>query len=72
MIVSGNRKRDGKQPGHGAEPPNGAVDAPFSFGSKRYASKGPRRLFLPHKTSATFEPEVNGPDTLLRARARFV
>lgn len=42
--------------------------APFSFGARRYASKGPRRLFLPQKCqmSPAFELGADKPGTILR------
>ena len=40
----------------------------FSFGPRRFASKGPRRLFVLQKCvmSSVFEPEVKRPNALLR------
>jgi len=45
----------------------------FSFGPRRYASKGPRRLFLAQKclVSPTFEPEVERPKALLHLHSSF-
>ena len=53
--------------------PVGAKDSAvaFSFGARRYISKGPRRLFLTQKcfVSPTFEPEVARPNSLLHLRS---
>ncbi len=40
----------------------------FSFGSRRFASRGVRRLFVPQKClmSPVFEPDVERPRALLR------
>ncbi len=42
----------------------------FSFGSRRYASKGPRRLFVPQKciVSPAYDPGVERPHAILRLR----
>jgi hypothetical protein len=44
----------------------------FSFGPRRYASKGPRRLFLPQKclVSPVFEPDVERPHAILHSRLK--
>jgi hypothetical protein len=40
----------------------------FSFATRRYASSGPRRLFIPQKPlmSPVFEPDVQRPKAILR------
>lgn len=42
----------------------------FSFGRRRYASKGPRRLFVPQKClmSPAYEPEVERPHSIVHIR----
>lgn len=44
----------------------------FSFGSRRFASKGPRRLFVARNPlmSSVFEPQLERPHSLLDARLR--
>jgi hypothetical protein len=43
----------------------------FSFGARRFASKGPRRLFLAQKclVSPIFEPGINRPKTFLHSHS---
>ncbi len=55
-----------KQPLKEAAP--AAKGAKFSFGARRYTSKGPRRLFVPQKCliSPAFEPDFEPPKGLLR------
>jgi len=51
------------------EQTNSGAPIQFSFGARRYASTGPRRLFVPQKPlmSPVYAPEVMHPQTILRA-----
>jgi hypothetical protein len=50
---------------------SGAGAAGFAFGSRRYASRGPRRLFLAQKCQMgpVFEHEAERPHALLRMQS---
>jgi len=55
------------------QPPEASQTSPgapmqFSFGARRYASTGPRRLFMPQKPlmSPVFQPGVERPRAILR------
>jgi hypothetical protein len=69
VSVTAGKKRGNEDDFKRARPGKESGAPVFSFGSRRFASKGVRRLFVPQKClmSPVFEPEVERPHTLLRA-----
>lgn len=51
------------------EAPETARSGFFAFGARRYASKGPRRLFIPRRSIPAFEVEIRRPRAILRLRS---
>lgn len=70
VKVAASKTRNSKQKATAAKPAREDAAGPFSFGALRYASKGPRRLFVPQKCimSPVFEPDVERPHAILRIR----
>lgn len=66
VQCAANRLNDGNR--HPEEP---GVSRHFSFGQRRFASKGPRRLFVPQESaiSPVFEPEVERRRAILRVQS---
>lgn len=69
MSGSSRTKREPTRDAVQAEPAQPEESALFAFGPRRYASKGPRRLFVPQRSSPLFEVEVQRPRALLRLRS---
>jgi hypothetical protein len=69
--MSGNSrtKRESTRDTVQAEPSHAEESALFAFGPRRYASKGPRRLFVPQRSTPLSEVEVQRPRALLRLRS---
>jgi 7-keto-8-aminopelargonate synthetase-like enzyme len=73
MQASLRKKRDKQIKTETPAAESDTAALPFSFGPPRYASRGPRRLFLTQKcaVSPSFEPEVERPRAILRLRAQI-
>ena len=67
MNVTGNEKREDAENTRRANAADRRASATFSFGSRRFTSRGVRRLFLPQKCliSPAFEPDGLRPHALL-------
>jgi hypothetical protein len=71
VTCATENQRTQNPPSGDAGRPEGSGAIRFSFGSRRYATTGPRRLFVPQECYSfpAFEPEVGRPLTTLRGVA---